>query len=65
MGFRMKAASLALAAFAAASLACAQGLLESSPPSDWRALDPESTLYLELPSGRVVIELAPAYALRT
>jgi len=42
--------------------AFAQGVLDSSPPGDWRALDPESTLYLELPSGRVVIELAPDYA---
>src|SRR4029079_4199394 len=25
-------------------------------------LDPESTLYVELPAGRVVIALAPAYA---
>ena len=53
------------AAFAAALVAPfagAQGLLESSPASDWRALDPENTLYLELASGRVVIELAPEYA---
>ncbi|HXF78683.1 MAG TPA: peptidylprolyl isomerase [Usitatibacter sp.] len=57
-----KAGLAAVAALAAANLACAQGLLESSPASDWRPLDPESTLYLELPSGRVVIELAPAYA---
>src|SRR2546430_16749878 len=30
--------------------------------SDWRALDPSNTLYLELPAGRVVIELAPQFA---
>jgi peptidylprolyl isomerase len=46
----------------AASVACAQDILKSSPASDWRMLDPESTLYLELPSGRIVIELAPSYA---
>ena len=39
-------------------------LLEQSAPSDWRPLDPESTLYLDLPRGRVVIELAPAFAPR-
>jgi len=37
-------------------------ILEASKPSDWRALDPANTLYLELDSGRVVIELAPAFA---
>jgi peptidylprolyl isomerase len=37
-------------------------VLAASAPSDWRALDPENTLYLELPAGRVVMELAPAFA---
>jgi peptidylprolyl isomerase len=37
-------------------------ILVSSKPGDWRPLDPENTLYLELPSGRVVVELAPAFA---
>ncbi len=37
-------------------------LLAASAPADWRALDPENTLYMELASGRVVIELAPAFA---
>jgi cyclophilin family peptidyl-prolyl cis-trans isomerase len=37
-------------------------LLKSSQPSDWRALDAENTLYLELAAGRVVMELAPAFA---
>ena len=37
-------------------------VLEQSTPADWRALDPENTLYLELAAGRVVIELAPAFA---
>lgn len=37
-------------------------LLAASAPSDWRALDPQNTLYMELASGRVVIELAPAFA---
>jgi peptidylprolyl isomerase len=30
--------------------------------ADWRPLDPEQTLYLELATGRVVIELAPEFA---
>ena len=37
-------------------------VLARSAPSDWRALDPENTLYLDLAAGRVVIELAPAFA---
>src|SRR5450432_3375742 len=37
-------------------------IIKASPPADWRPLDPENTLYVELPSGRVVIELAPAFA---
>ena len=37
-------------------------VLAASGPGDWRALDPENTLYVELASGRVVIELAPAFA---
>ena len=39
-------------------------VLAASKPADWRALDPENTLYLELASGRVVIELAPLFAPR-
>jgi peptidylprolyl isomerase len=37
-------------------------VLAASKPSDWRPLDPENTLYLELTNGRVVIELAPDFA---
>jgi cyclophilin family peptidyl-prolyl cis-trans isomerase len=37
-------------------------LLKTATPQDWRALDPDNTLYMELPQGRVVIELAPAFA---
>jgi cyclophilin family peptidyl-prolyl cis-trans isomerase len=33
-------------------------LLAGSPAADWRVPNPEDTLYLELPRGRVVIELA-------
>ncbi|KFN44852.1 peptidylprolyl isomerase [Arenimonas oryziterrae] len=37
-------------------------IIEASTADDWRPLDPENTLYMELPSGRVVIELAPAFS---
>jgi peptidylprolyl isomerase len=37
-------------------------VLAASQPSDWRALDPENTLYLDLAAGRVVLELAPGFA---
>jgi peptidylprolyl isomerase len=37
-------------------------VLAESKPGDWRGLDPENTIYLELTNGRVVIELAPAFA---
>ena len=39
-------------------------ILSASPASDWRRLDPENTLYMEIPSGRVVLELAPHFAPR-
>ena len=37
-------------------------VLAATQPSDWRPVDPENTLYLDLATGRVVIELAPAFA---
>ena len=37
-------------------------VLAASKTADWRALDPENTLYLEFTNGRVVIELAPLFA---
>jgi peptidylprolyl isomerase len=37
-------------------------ILAASTPGDWRPLDPENTLYLDLAAGRVVIELAPTFA---
>jgi peptidylprolyl isomerase len=49
------------AAHAATHPSMAQ-VLTASQPADWRTPDPENTLYLELPAGRVVIELAPAFA---
>ncbi|KQV91022.1 peptidylprolyl isomerase [Massilia sp. Root351] len=37
-------------------------VVQASRAADWRPLDPEHTLYMDLPAGRVVIELAPAFA---
>ncbi|WP_020655640.1 peptidylprolyl isomerase [Massilia niastensis] len=37
-------------------------VVKASKPSEWRPLDPDNTLYMELPAGRVIIELAPAFA---
>src|SRR3989442_12809671 len=37
-------------------------LLSASKPADWHPLDPENTLYLQFAAGRIVIELAPAFA---
>ena len=37
-------------------------VIAASSPADWRLLDPANTVYLTLDSGRVVIELAPAFA---
>jgi len=51
-----------VAASVAASTATMAELLAKSRPGDWRSLDPENTLYLELASGRVVIDLAPEFA---
>ncbi len=39
-----------------------QQVLGASKSTDWRTLDPDNTLYLDLAAGRVVIELAPAFA---
>ena len=40
----------------------AQEIIDASPADAWRMLDPANTLYLELETGRVIIELAPQFA---
>ncbi|HTL14097.1 MAG TPA: peptidylprolyl isomerase [Thermomonas sp.] len=40
----------------------AKQIVDAAPASAWRDLDPANTLYMELPAGRVVIELAPGFA---
>ncbi|MES2324871.1 MAG: peptidylprolyl isomerase [Pseudomonadota bacterium] len=39
-------------------------IVKASAPGEWRALDPANTLYMDTKMGRVVIELAPAFAPR-
>ncbi len=39
-----------------------QQILDASPASAWHTLDPSRTLYMELDTGRVIIELAPDFA---
>jgi peptidylprolyl isomerase len=50
------------AAISAAKPVTVADLLSSTRAEDWRLPDPDNTLYLELPGGRVVIELAPRVA---
>jgi peptidylprolyl isomerase len=40
----------------------AADVLAASTPADWRSPDPENLLYMDLAQGRVIIELAPAFA---
>lgn len=37
-------------------------VLAAAAPSDWRKLNPDNTVYMELGRGRVIIELAPDFA---
>ncbi|MBS0194910.1 MAG: peptidylprolyl isomerase [Proteobacteria bacterium] len=39
-----------------------QQIIDAAPATAWRELDPNDTLYMQLPGGRVVIELAPQFA---
>ena len=57
------AAVLAMPETALAARTMAE-VLAATRPADWRAPDPENTLYLDLDGGRVVIELAPLFAPR-
>jgi peptidylprolyl isomerase len=57
--------SLLLSAASPASAATTAEILAAAPAADWRRIDDAHTLYLELPRGRVIIELEPALAPRT
>jgi cyclophilin family peptidyl-prolyl cis-trans isomerase len=61
IGLVLAVAALTMDAAAAAGKTMAD-VLAASKPGDWRTLDPENTLYMELAGGRVVIELAPEFA---
>lgn len=37
-------------------------VIAASKPEEWRRLDPQNTLYMDFPNGRVIIELAPQFA---
>jgi len=37
-------------------------VVAASKSAEWRTLDPENTLYMDFPEGRVVIEMAPQFA---
>lgn len=37
-------------------------ILEQSPASDWAPLDPDRTLYMEVPGGRVIVALSPDFS---
>lgn len=59
------AACATLSAAGAAELApkpSVADIVKASKPGDWRPLDSDNTLYMETALGRVVIELAPAFA---
>ena len=58
------AASLARAA-APLPVPTMAGILAAAPASAWRPLVDDHTLYMDLPAGRVIIELAPALAPHT
>jgi peptidylprolyl isomerase len=49
---------------AAAPPATIRELLATTKPADWRPIDNDQLLYLDLAQGRVIIELAPAFAPR-
>ena len=53
---------LAIGSAASAGALSLGQILDSSPPGDWRAIDPAEILVMSLPQGRVVIELAPQFA---
>jgi peptidylprolyl isomerase len=58
-----------LAAMIVAACACSSAtgktmseVLAGSKPTDWRTLEPQNTLYIELEKGRIVMELAQRFA---
>ena len=62
IGLGMSLAGVAVATDTPAKKPTMQQVLDASSSADWRTLDADNTLYMELPGGRVVIELAAAFA---
>ena len=60
----MRSLSLLAACLVLSSLAIT-ACAEESPDAEWRKPDPANLLYMQLESGTVVIELAPAFAPNT
>lgn len=54
-------ASSAPSAEGQAQVRSLQEILDQSPASDWRTVDPENTVYMDLPGGRVIIELSTTF----
>ncbi|MEZ4425861.1 MAG: peptidylprolyl isomerase [Gemmatimonadota bacterium] len=73
-GGRRRSAGLGLALLGSAPFAVCDAaaqsprssadIIASAPDGDWRTLDADNTLYLDLPGGRVILELAPWAASR-
>lgn len=61
------ALALAIAALPFTAMAAAKGktmqeIIDASTAADWRTPDPDDLLIMDIPGGRVVIELAPLFA---
>src|ERR1700683_3790695 len=57
--------AVALTGGAASTPPSMNDILASSPRGDWRPIDPGNTLIMQIPAGRIVIELAPDFAPKT
>ena len=55
-------AAIAVGSVAAQDRPTMSGVIAASQDSDWRSLDPDNTLYMQLNDGLVVFELAPNFA---
>lgn len=65
LGAALALALVPLTAAAATAPPSMNEILAASPRSDWRAVAPDDMLVMELPAGRVVIELAPDFVPQT
>ena len=60
--FAVSCTALGASAQTASAKPSYSDVLSGAKAADWRGVDVENAIYLELPAGRVVIELAPAFA---